>query len=177
MTFQLTVISTGISFSRLSCGVEERALGSQANSPTPFLETKEEIHTFSYVQAQAELDSLDSAAPDSWRWKKKVFFLALASPIVESIFFIPAHFDKFQKIFASKGSREGYIDPSHFWQRRDLRSLTNFNGMEGEQLEVAKKIVEIFSADEQTDALALTFKNRFNQGFATFIWSKKQSFQ
>ncbi len=146
----------------------------------PLFRTTEERMELSFEAAAQQLKHIRSGEPTEWHWKSIVFFLAVSSPCVESISFIPAKLDVCQKLFATRGNWAGYLNLekyASFWQRKDLRSLNDFASIEAEDLVIAKKIVGAFSNDEKSDAIAISFKHRFDQGIDTFIWAKKPVFQ
>ncbi|MBS0616136.1 MAG: hypothetical protein JSR58_06260 [Verrucomicrobia bacterium] len=172
----LTIVSGGISAAR-SCGQEERAYQAHAQENAPLIETHEKKVEFSLEEAQKRCDELKLSAPSASLWKAKTFYTALSSPLVESISFIPSNIEKTQKLFATRGRRDGYIEPFSFWERKDVRVIDNFTGLEAEQLDTAKKIVKAFENDEMTWAIAVTFKHRHDENLDIYIWAKNPFFQ
>ena len=177
----ITIISGGISRSNLSCGLEERLSNSSSSMvDQPLFMTTENRIELSFDAARCRLTKIKTGEPSEGRWKSIVFFLAMSAPSVDSISFIPSKLDVYQKLFATRGNWSGYLKVEEyglFWQRRDLRLLNDFSGLEAEDVEIAKEVVSAFTHDEMTDAIAVTFKHRFDQGVDTFIWAKKPVFQ
>lgn len=174
----VTIVSGGISRSSLPCGLEERLENPSTIHDQPLVTTTEKRMELSFEAALLLLKEIEIGEPSEWRWKAKTFFLAMSLPFVVSISFVPIKLDVQQKLFATRGSCEGYLkleEYGSFWKRRDLRPLNDFAGIEAQQMEEVKSVVNAFSNDEQTGAIALTVK-RFDK-IQTFIWSKKIFFQ
>ncbi len=174
----LTVISGKMNRSHLSCGAEERARRLRSAVDERLIKTHKECMELSTLRAISLLKKVEQMEPEDWG--VITFFTAFSSARVESISYIPAHLKEPQLLFATRGRWDGCLNIDNcqkFWERSDLRDITNFDYMEAQQVETAKAIVAVFARDKEKLAIAVAFKHNFDDGVDTYIWVKKVSFQ